>query len=411
MTSSDTDKLHLNYHLIDDLVAKAKAMRPLLERNAPKHEEMSELTPEVIDAISEARLFWMAGAERIGGLALPSIGQAKVITEIAKGCPSTAWTVSIINSCVWMSSAMSFEMQDYIFPDKKNPPKVCSPGVGAGTLVPEGDHFILNGRWAYGSGSHHSKFALVPAESPDGAMNYIALPMTDAQMDYTWKVAGMKGTGSDTVVAENVRIEKGQFTQIPSPGMTVSLDVLPDGPAPDEGKARQLEATDYWVCLTLLRSKKLGVLLGIVQGLMEAVLKTRAKGISTTTYEHREDSQVFQMGIGKCFSKMAVVQSILDFACNLNDRAALEGRVLSMEEKMLSRSQVVVGFQLLDEVTIDLMNLCGTMGFAEAHVAQRYWRDFTVASRHSMFAADPGYETVGKWVLGIEPNITPTALY
>lgn len=411
METTATNKLYLNYDLVDDLVEKARAMRPLLEANAAKHEQLGELTPEVVAALEEARIFWMAGPERVGGLAIPSTGQGKVVAELAKGCPSTAWTVSIINSCVWLASAMSFEMQDYIFPDKNNPPKVCSPTNGSGTLVPEGDHFILNGRWSYGSGSHHSKFALVPAESPDGSANFVGLALDKARIENTWKVAGMKGTGSDTVVAENVRIEKNEFTRIAGVGDTASLHVSSNGLSPDEQKAELLEATDYWIGLTLLRSKSLSIVLGTVQGLMDTVLKTRNKGIMFTTYERRDESQVFQMGIGKCYARLAVVQSILDYACGINDKAALEGRALTEEEKIISRSQIVVGIQILDDVTSDLMNLCGTAGFAEASPAQRYWRDYTVGSRHAMFAADPGYETIGKWLLGIEPNITPATLY
>jgi alkylation response protein AidB-like acyl-CoA dehydrogenase len=334
-----------------------------------------------------------------------------VVAELAKACPSTAWVVSIINSCVWLASAMSFEMQDYIFPDPKNPPRVCSPTNGSGTLVPEGDHWVLNGKWSYGSGSHHSKFALVPAESPSGAGNFVAVPLADVELINTWKVSGMKGTGSDTVVANNVRIERHQFTEIAGVGDTVSLHVSSNGLSPDARKAQLIEATDHWIGLTLLRSKTLAIVLGVVQGLFEVVVKTREKGIMFTSYDHRGDSQVWQTGVGRCHAKLLTVESILKAACRINEGAALEGRALSEAEKISSRAQVIVGIKLLDETTKELMDLCGTAGFAEFSPAQRFMRDFDIGSRHAMFAADPGFETVGKWVLGIEPNITPPTLY
>lgn len=411
MENFDPESLHFNYHLIDELVERAKGLRPLLEANAAKHEELGELVPEVVAALDEARIFWMAGPERIGGLAIPSEGQGKVVAELAKACPSTAWVVSIINSCVWLASAMSFEMQDYIFPDTNNPPRVCSPTNGAGTLVPEGDHWVLNGKWSYGSGSHHSNFALVPAASPDGAGNFVAVPLADVQLVNTWKVSGMKGTGSDTVVATNVRIERHQFTEIAGVGDTVSLHVSSNGLSPDARKAQLIEATDHWIGLTLLRSKTLAIVLGVVQGLFEVVVKTREKGIMFTSYDHRGDSQVWQTGVGRCHAKLLTVGSILKAACRINDGAALEGRPLTEAEKISSRAQVIVGIKLLDETTKELMDLCGTAGFAEFSPAQRFMRDFDIGSRHAMFAADPGFETVGKYVLGIEPNITPPTLY
>lgn len=301
---------------------------------------------------------------------------------------------------------MSFEMQEFIFPDKKNPPRLCSPTAGAGTLVPDGDHWVLNGKWAYGSGSHHSKFALVPAESPDGSMNFVALPLDEAQMEYTWKVAGMKGTGSDTVVANNVKIAANQFTRISGVGDTVSLHVSSNGLTPDARKAQLLEATDYWIGLTLLRSKTLAIIYGTALGLMDEVIKLRDKGIMFTTYEHRDESQAFQTSLGKCYAKIKVVETLLNRTCEMNDEAALEARELTKDDRIASRAQTVQAAEILTDAVIELMKLYGTSAYAEKSPAQRYFRDYMVGSSHGVFTADAGYETVGKYILGIEPNIT-----
>jgi len=406
VSSGTCQKFHFNDYLVDTLIEKVREMRPLLAAKAARHEEIGELTPEVVEALSAARLFWMALPERLGGLAISSRGQSQVVAEVARGCPSTAWTLSIINSNVWLASAMSFEMQDFVFSDKTNPPRACGPTNGSGSLTPDGDHFILNGRWAYGSGSHHATFALVPAKSPDGAMNFVALPLADAKIENTWKVAGMKGTGSDTVVAENVRIGKDQFTHIAGVGDTVSLHVSSNGLSPDARKAELLEATDYWIGLTLLRSKTLAIIFGTAQGLMDEVLKTRQKGIMFTTYEHRDESQVFQASLGKCHAKLAAVEALLYQTCDLNDLGALQGRALTMEERLSSRSQTVIAVEILTDAVTELMKLYGTSAYMEKCPAQRYWRDYMVGSSHGVFTADPGYETIGKYILGIEPNIT-----
>ncbi|MGE0761610.1 MAG: acyl-CoA dehydrogenase family protein, partial [Pirellulaceae bacterium] len=341
--------LRFNDHLVEPMVATARAMRPLLERNAQQHEDNGELTQEVLDALDATGILKMAAPERVGGLAISSQGQVRVMAEIAKGCPSTAWVVSIINSVIWLGSAMSFEMQDYLFKD--GVPKLCSPTNGTGTLVASGNDFQLNGRWSYGSGCRHSKWALVPATLPSGAMAFVALPLADAKIDYTWKVAGMRGTGSDTVVAEDVLIRPYQLCEIPGVGGTVSLHVSSNGLHPDTRKAQLLEATDYWIGLTLLRSKALGVMVGTVEGLMEQVLRSREKGVMFTTYEHRRDSHVWQAGVGEGYAKLSVVRTILERVTAINDRGALEGRELTSDERIESRSQVIVAIEILTALT------------------------------------------------------------
>lgn len=404
MNKCVVQKLNFNAHLVDGLVNNAIAMRPLLERNAAIHEEKGELTQEVMDALDESGILKMAAPERLGGLAISSYGQTLVMAEIARGCPSTAWVVSIINSVIWLGSAMSFEMQDYLFKD--GVPKLCSPTNGLGSLVAEGDHFLLNRRWAYGSACRHARWALVPATLPSGGMAFVALPMADATIDYTWKVAGMRGTGSDTVVANDVRIQPRQFCEIPGVGGTVSLHVSSNGLTPDPARAQLLEATDYWIGLTLLRSKALGVMLGTVHGLMDQVLTTREKGLMFTTYKQRVNSEVFQTGVGEAYAKLAAARTILDHVTGINDKAAVEGRELTQDERIASRSQVIVVIEMLIALVEKLMNLYGTAGYASVSPAQRYWRDFSVGSRHAIFSIDIGYEVAGKHVLGIEPNIS-----
>jgi len=139
---------------------------------------------------------------------------------------------------------------------------------------------------------------------------------------------------------------------------------------------------------------------------MDEVLKTRQKGIMFTTYEHRDESQVFQASLGKCHAKLAAVEALLYQTCDLNDLGALQGRALTMEERLSSRSQTVIAVEILTDAVTELMKLYGTSAYMEKCPAQRYWRDYMVGSSHGVFTADPGYETIGKYILGIEPNIT-----
>ncbi|MFD2577544.1 acyl-CoA dehydrogenase family protein [Novosphingobium colocasiae] len=179
------------------------------QKNASAHEELGELKPEVIAALDEAGLFRMSAPRRWGGLCIPSEAMANVSRELAKGCPSTAWVVSIINSCVWIASTMAPSMQEVIFAD--GVPRICGPSNGAGTIEQRDGKYVVNGKWAYGSASHHAKWAMVPAAGENGQMNMVLLPMDKVEIEQTWRVTGMKGTGSDTVVALDIEVGADQF--------------------------------------------------------------------------------------------------------------------------------------------------------------------------------------------------------
>ncbi len=147
--------------LADELIGRAKSVRPLLESKAAEHEQNSELSREVVDKLTEIGVFSMAGPRRVGGLAQSSRSMARVAAELAKGCPSTAWVYTIYNSCLWFASKVPAAIQGQMFANGS--PLICSPQNGIGHLVADGDSYRLTGRWSYATGSHHAAWTMVPA--------------------------------------------------------------------------------------------------------------------------------------------------------------------------------------------------------------------------------------------------------
>ena len=130
-----------------------------------------------------------------------------------------------------------------------------------GQLVETESGLELSGRWNYATGSHHAQFTMVPALSPEQQPVLLVLPMSAVQLDFTWQVAAMRGTGSDTVVAAQTPV---------NPDLVCSFADISATPPP-HFDASQLEASDYWVNYPLLRAKSLGVLVGCAEGLLETI--------------------------------------------------------------------------------------------------------------------------------------------
>ncbi|HET6736274.1 acyl-CoA dehydrogenase family protein [Mycobacterium sp.] len=379
--------------LAGNLVATAKSLRPLLESKADEHEDRGELSEEVVAKLTELGIFSMAGPRRIGGLAQSSRSMARVAAELAKGCPSTAWVYTIYNSCLWLASKLPADMQAQIF--TSGIPRICSPQNGMGQLVADGDGYRLTGRWSYATGSHHAAWTMIPALSPEQEPVLVALPMSAVDLDYTWQVAGMKGTGSDTVVANNVKVEPqnlAPFSDIAvSPAATVD-DAL-------------REASDFWVNYPILRAKALGVLLGCAEGLLEAVIAKSGGPIIYSTYAHKSDSAAYHALLGEAATQIQSARRMVENSCARIDAAACDGRVQSLEERTEARGEGALVIQLLRTAIERLMDLGGSSGFTTTAPAQRYWRDFSASARHVLFNSQISYEQVGRRVLGIEPGV------
>lgn len=382
------------------LIDKAKALRPLLARFAQQHENQGELSPEVVQALDEGGFWKMAVPRRWGGLCTSAYTMARVAAELAKGCPSSAWVIGVMNSGIWLVSLMPDALQEDIFAN--GVPRVSSVGVPKGKARKVDGGYLVSGRWGYGSGSHHAQWLHCPIGEPDGGEGpgglFIA-PQADMSIVSTWDVAGMKGTGSDTIVAEDLFVPEHRVVLFKNGGMG------PERP----GAQHTGEVSDYWAMMPLLRAKGLGVLVGTVEALLECALGDNSDRLLVhTKYAHKRDSQVFQEQIGQSAAEIRAAGMLMDNTTRSLDVAALERRATTYDERVANRGDAALSVTLLGRAADRLMDLMGSSGFSTSNPAQRYWRDFSTGSRHAVTLPSVGYEVFGRAQLGfpIEDNIT-----
>ena len=97
------------------LVARARALLPLLERNAAATEANRRVADENIAAIRAAGLFKIMVPRRFGGLETDIRTKLEVSRELAKGCGSTAWVTTLLNVCSWFAGLGSAALQEDIW--------------------------------------------------------------------------------------------------------------------------------------------------------------------------------------------------------------------------------------------------------------------------------------------------------
>ncbi|AWE06264.1 acyl-CoA dehydrogenase [Lysinibacillus sp. 2017] len=92
-------------------------------------------------------------------------------------------------------------------------------GKPATSAKRDGDQYIINGRKNYTSGAPDLDYFLVSAWiEQDDHLGFFLVPKTAAgvSVENTWDVASMRGTGSDDLVLDNVRVELSNLVEIPS---------------------------------------------------------------------------------------------------------------------------------------------------------------------------------------------------
>src|SRR3712207_3384345 len=96
----------------------------------------------------------------------------------------------------------------------------------AGVLAPSSEvrkvpgGYEVSGKWPWASGSLHADWVLVGVMIPDGDGNMVDqalafMPASEITIEDTWFVAGMKGTGSNTLIADKVFVPEHRQYSVP----------------------------------------------------------------------------------------------------------------------------------------------------------------------------------------------------
>ena len=386
--------------LREELVARVRALQPLLEGNAPAVEEARRVGEENIEALRNAGIFRIMVPRRFGGLETDIRTKIEVAREVAKGCGSTAWVTSLMNVCSFFAGLASAEVQEEIWganPDAR----VAGVFNASSTSRKVEGGYLVSGRWPWSSGCLHADWAMlgIPIVDADGNKIDEALafmPMSELTIEETWFTAGMRGSGSNTTVAENVFVPEHRLLSIPG---VLAGEVAT--PYKDEALYR---ASFVPVAALILAGPQLGLCTRALEYVLEMAPKRR---IAYTFYTRQTDSPSFQLAMAKAATLVDTAHLFAYRAADLIDEAARSARRLSYLERARIRMDVGHTVTVARDAIDVLMSSHGASAFADFNPLQRIWRDCETASRHAVVGPDIAAEVYGRALLGINEGVTP----
>jgi alkylation response protein AidB-like acyl-CoA dehydrogenase len=384
----------------EELVARARALAPLLRKNAPASEANRRIAEETIQAAVEAGLMRVCTPKRYGGWEMNTRAMLDVSAAIAEADGGAAWVVNLNNICCWLTSLYPVKAQDEVFgsdPDTRVS-GVLNPTATA-TRVAGG--FRITGEWHYNSGGWHAQWAVLGMPVVDQAGKMIdqglaLIPMAELERVDTWFVAGMKSTGSICLKANDVFIPDHRILSVPQ---------AIEGKYPTEMRGEAFYRSAFVAILAIIL---VGPILGLGRAALEFVRqKAATRTIAYTFFDKQNASVAFQLQIAEAALMIDTAHLHAYRAADAIDQAAARGVYPDMLTRARVRADTGYVVEKITQAIDKLMFAHGSAGFAEASPLQRIWRDAAVAARHAVCLPPIGYELYGKALLGIENNVTP----
>jgi alkylation response protein AidB-like acyl-CoA dehydrogenase len=242
---------------------------------------------------------------------------------------------------------------------------------------------MLSGRWDMVSGvdcaDHAALFALVdpgPGRPPDVRVFYV--PCSELRILDTWHVHALRGTGSNSVVAEAVRV---RAERVVSPFARARID-------------RAL----YRIPAFTLASTGVGaIVLGIARAAISAAIELAKEKRSDTGL--LADRASTQREIGRASAAVLAARAFLFEAVSAIDSAAMEARPIGEDLRAALRAAMSHAACTARSALTSMYMLASSSALYDGQPIERLFRDGSAALQHAVLH-EAHLEVYGRVLLG-----------
>jgi len=388
---------------LSSIVAGARDIVPILRERAQATEAARRMSSETSEAFRQAGFFRLMQPARYGGYEYGFTGFIDVISELGRGCTSSAWCCAIGAIHQWLIAGFPEEAQDDVW--KADPDAfACVSYAPTGTTQVVDGGYLVQGRWQFVSNVDNSAWVIIGAIFPSEdkaappAPGFLLVPKADWVVEDSWNVAGQAGTGSKTIL-----IDKPTF--VPQ-HRKVMIAQLASGTAP--GTAINSNRIYRVPMLSALPVCLVSPLLGTALGAVEEFINLCGTRVTRGAVA----------GGGNRLSEFFPVQSRLAEASAMADAARLLiyrdtaeveqltmlGQTLSVDQRIRNRRDHAFAARLARDAVDTLFAAVGGSGLALDQPIQRMWRDSNAIVRHITLNWDAVSAMVGQHLLGLTPK-------
>ena len=378
----------------EEAMRRAREIVPVLRSRAQQCEDARVLLPENEKLLHETGLFRYHQPKRFGGMELPFVAIVDIVSELARGCPSTAWNVGNLGCHHWILAYYEPETQHEIW--DKNPDVLIASSIalaaGRGRRTDGG--FIVSGRWPFSSGVDNSDWNMlaVTIYDEDKPIDWrlCLVPKADYKVIDTWYAMGMVGTGSKDIEVKEVFVPERRALELTkcrggsehpgaklNPGPLFRVPIVASAGHPLSASA-----------------------LGTAEGAYEHVVNSFKTRIGTYTGAKVADFQAVQIKVARARALVDSARYLMRESAKEFDTHAERNAVPDLETKLRLRIQNTMAVAQSREAVETLWSCYGAQGLYTRDPLQRHLRDVMAISQHFSFNFDIAGSAYGTVAMG-----------
>jgi resorcinol 4-hydroxylase (FADH2) len=322
--------------------------------------------------------------------------------ELASACASTGWVAGLLAAHQWLLAMFPKSAQQDVWESNADA-LLC--GSYAPTQMAERipDGYRLNGRWAFASGCDNAHWSLCAAVLPaaDGrpaAPAFLLVPVSDYRVDDDWDVVGLAGTGSKTLLLDNVVVPPRRvltFAQATS-GRTCGAELYSN-----EAVFNIPLLTGIPACLA---STAVGAAKGALSSYLDNVSGRVTRGAVAGGNKRMMELPTIQLRVAEAAASIDAAREILLRDVADAQRIAGQTKSFPVEQRLKCRRGQAFAVRLAIQAVEALNASTGGLGLQMSNPVQRAWRDANAVGRHISMNWDTVGTMIGQHLFGLEPS-------
>ena len=377
-----------------EIMRRVAEIAPKLAERAVACDEARQLVAENMRAMIDAGMFRIPQPARVGGyeLSLRTLGAA--VTALSRACSSSGWVLMVMGAHHWCMGLFSEQAQDDVFGEGRD-------GLVAGTLSWQGNAiavdggYRVNGRWQFASGVDHADWVMLGCADPQShnPRVHVVVPVGDLEIDDTWHVMGLQGTGSKDVVAHDVFVPE---------QWAVDTRQMFGGTSANATRHRsnlyRLSA-EAMLCMSVSTA-----VLGSAQFAVDQFIeRTRERKVIITGASKAEHGPT-QIRLAEAAAEVRAAHLLQQEVYDEFDRLMASGERFDPAHRTWARWQVSYAAELCRRAVTRLFSGSGAHAVYAPSALQRAFRNINVGAQHASLDFDTGAEQYGRTLLGSKPS-------
>ncbi|MGF1597193.1 MAG: acyl-CoA dehydrogenase family protein [Acidimicrobiales bacterium] len=374
----------------DPILAASRDLAPEVRAAAPIIERDRCLPPALVESLTEARIFQMFLPRAVGGPEVHPLTAFAVSEEMARADGSTGWCIQVSAATTMFLPYLDPVALDEMAATTSGPIHVAGSARPLGEAVRTDDGYRVKGHWNFASGVRHANWFLATSfvEVDDGSRTArsMLIPVDEGRIESNWDVVGMRGTGSDDFVIDDVFVPRGRI------GARHWVERRPE------------PLYDPRAMNVLMWTPTAGVAIGLARAAVDALVALGERSSTSSPTPLRERTEV-QDAVADAEAITAAARAFCIESIDAVWRS-LCGEGGDLPERV-ARAQLAITHAMHEAVRVAdrCFHAAGTNAISGANGLERVWRDTHTAVEHA--AGRPIHRrAAGRARLGLDPGGT-----